>query len=286
MKLLEDMEDLGGSVHAAIHKMISDMFREDLDDEVIEEIVNNLGLSDLLALDRAYTEGDKETVRNIIGPLPQLEYSMGRQATSQASNRPKPSRVEKPQAKNKEAPAKDITQTNRNYNQGSANADTTKNVDSEDDPDQMMQDPEVEESMVGAPDYNPAAGGYNSTKFKKGDEDEMYEARGDDLNSSEVVRALELAAEDDPDEDMMFASGLQQLANHINQKYPDSVSISQIMNLLRHPDLQHLSNDDVKYALQGAGLMDMFEAEEVEEAEEETNIVDMVEWLKRRAGIA
>jgi hypothetical protein len=151
MKLLEDIKELGDDIHAAIHAMIAEMFREDLDEDVIDEIVNNLGLTDLLALDRAYTEGDQEAVRKIIGPLPQLEYSMGRQASSMASNRPKPGRVEKPQAKDKEAPANDVTQTNRNYNQGAANAVTTQNIDDE-DPDAVMQDPEepVEEAGPGA----------------------------------------------------------------------------------------------------------------------------------------
>jgi hypothetical protein len=90
MKLFEDMKELGGTVHDAIQHMVKNMFREELDDEQIVEIIDKLSLSDILALDSAYSEGDKETVQNILGPLPQLEYNMGggRQASSNASSRP------------------------------------------------------------------------------------------------------------------------------------------------------------------------------------------------------
>jgi hypothetical protein len=90
MKLFEDMKELGGTVHDAIQHMVKKMFREELDDEQIVEIIDKLSLSDILALDTAYSAGDKETVQHILGPLPQLEYNMGgsRQASSQASTRP------------------------------------------------------------------------------------------------------------------------------------------------------------------------------------------------------
>lgn len=147
MKLFEEME--GGSIKDAIQKMVNDMFREELDDDQIEEIVNDLSLSDLLALDKAYTDGDKETVSRILGPLPQLEYSMGvnRQPTSAASNRPAPGRAQQGQQQKKEPGTQNTVQTIRNYSSGAQNAVTTQNIDNEDDPDQVMQDPEpIEES--------------------------------------------------------------------------------------------------------------------------------------------
>jgi hypothetical protein len=240
MKLLEDIKELGDDIHAAIHAMIAEMFREDLDEDVIDEIVNNLGLTDLLALDRAYTEGDQEAVRKIIGPLPQLEYSMGRQASSMASNRPKPGRVEKPQAKDKEAPANDVTQTNRNYNQGAANAVTTQNIDDE-DPDAVMQDPEepVEEAGVGAPDYNPARGGYG---------DNTGEGDSALRNLADKYQAI-MAGMDDGDENEV---------------------------------LDMMQDVAARYGLD----MDDYLENPYESVEEETNVVDIVEWLKRRAGIA
>ena len=89
MKLTEDMEELGGTIHDAIQKMVNVMFREELDDDQITEIVRSLSLSDVLSLDAAYTKNDKAAVQQILGPLPQLEYNMGGGgATSSASARP------------------------------------------------------------------------------------------------------------------------------------------------------------------------------------------------------
>jgi hypothetical protein len=151
MKLLEDMQDMGGSIHAAIQKMINDMFHEELDDDVIDDIVSNLSLSDLLALDKAYTNGDKETVRDVIGPLPQLEYSMGvsrpqptfTKPTSAASARPAPNAAAGQQKKTG-AGTVNTVQTNRNYNSGAQNAVTTQKIDTQnpDDPNAPPQDDE------------------------------------------------------------------------------------------------------------------------------------------------
>jgi HAMP domain-containing protein len=327
MKLLEDIKELGDDIHAAIHAMIAEMFREDLDEDVIDEIVSNLGLTDLLALDRAYTEGDQEAVRKIIGPLPQLEYSMGRQASSMASNRPKPGRVEKPQAKDKEAPANDVTQTNRNYNQGAANAVTTQNIDDE-DPDAVMQDPQepIEESV-------------------------------ESWSKKEVVSKLRNASENymgDESNEVRVAFGI--LADYVKRHMDNPISMLDIRDaflgdLDGHPDLRFIDSRDVEKVLQNpvptkeasvgapdynparggygdntgegesalrnladkyqaimAGMddgdenevldmmqdvaarygldMDDYLENPYESVEEETNVVDMVEWLKRRAGIA
>jgi hypothetical protein len=90
-KLFEEMEDRKESINDAIKRIIEEMFNEELTDDDVEQITSSLGLSDVIALDTAYTQGDEEKVRNIIGPLPQLEYSMGgRHARSAAAARPAP----------------------------------------------------------------------------------------------------------------------------------------------------------------------------------------------------
>ena len=120
---------------------------------------------------------------------------------------------------------------------------------------------------AGAPDYNPSRGGYGSDP-------------SEEFNSDEVRRALETAASEEED-----LHGLQLVAHRINQSYPDSVTIADIMDMLNEPELRSVRKDDVEYALQAAGIMDMMESTE-EQVEETVNVVEMTEWLKRRAGIA
>lgn len=149
MKLFEDMQETGGSIRDVIQTIVNDMFKEELDDDIIDEIVNNLSLSDMIALDTAYSDGNKEAVGDIIGPVTEYNMGGGRQATSTAAERPAPGRRDAPAA-NKKPGTQNTTQTNRNYSGGVQNGVTTQNVDSEDDPEQVMQDPEapVEESMT------------------------------------------------------------------------------------------------------------------------------------------
>jgi hypothetical protein len=120
MKLFEDMKELGGTIHGAIQQMVKNMFRAELDEEQIVEIIDKLSLSDILALDTAYSAGNKEAVQNILGPLPQLEYNMGggRQASSQASSRPATAGATK-KAAAAAAPAK--TSTSSTYSGGNQN---------------------------------------------------------------------------------------------------------------------------------------------------------------------
>ena len=564
MKLFEDMKELGGTINDVIQKMINDMFREELDDDEIMELVSKLSLSDLLALDDAYSNGDKEKVQDILGPLPQMEYSMGGSATSAASTRPAARTAAAPQAKKQNT----TTQSTSNYSGGVQNGVSTTNIDDEtpNDPNAVMQDDEpveesddstpegwaiigidrygnekrlaveephkkqhaeeviakslmgmkagtsrggllqgyvdariepyyeepieesdymkrrkdsedqisgkkkpkpapkptaktdymkrrgveegrpgdlsgyaanmkkqaekrkkkpkdpwksdeplssekqrawdkaakadtmesgvmdfVDQQMMtkqniidaiyrktddqlskdfdlyvtqgkrggivsrrklefirselekemtrrgisntveeGAPDYNPSRGGnddfdlqqlaqeYQATMAGMGHRnsddiiDDMYaiadEDTVDDLlafgieeagapdynpsrggygsdpseefNSDEVRRALETAASEEED-----LHGLQLVAHRINQSYPDSVTIADIMDMLNEPELRSVRKDDVEYALQAAGIMDMMESTE-EQVEETVNVVEMTEWLKRRAGIA
>lgn len=412
MKLFEDMAEMGATINEIVQKIINDVYREELDDDQINEIVQGLSLSDMLELDRAYTDNDQEAIRSIIGPLPQMEYSMGsgRQATSAASSRPAP-RTAGGQQASKKPGTQNTTQTNRNYSGGVQNGVSTTNVDNEDDPDQVVQDgepieedsaidspphfsslkvisdwkpaakpqgsgqmtaimqstltgdeyelnwlpedpdwiswaevvfsrngkpmygnsgndsiedfesilvqdededdwdeeedDEFEESYVGAPDRSPARGGrsdehdlqqlaqeYQAAMAGMGRRDEqdiiddMYAIADPDtvddilngvgvdtprfeetavtentadLNSEEVIRALLQAADDE------HIAGLERLATRINQSFPDSVTVSDIMNMLNEPQLRGLRRDDVEYALHASGLMDVMEDTPVEE---------------------
>lgn len=396
MKLFEDMKEMGGTIHDAIQKMVNEMFREELDDDQIDEIVNRLSLSDLLELDSAYTDGDKERVQDILGPLPQLEYSMGtnRHPTSNAANRPAP-RAAQGQQPQKKPGTQNTVNTNRNYNAGAQNAVTTQNVDNE-DPDAMVQDEEpVEEGvddnhykkffarvaremgkLLGAKgrlknyrdtevkriitmqigdrevevyqtwaadgsknkpvtyvdlgDYGEVKLGRFSIEWRKPqnyasdlvrsinkymderDYDADWDAEADaananlmykdesveglseansgsfndeQFNSHEVIRALEGIASDEEDEDPQMAAGLQMLANRINQSYPDSVRIDQIMDMLNEPQLRSLRKDDVTYALQAAGIMDFMETSVNESIPNAFHIGDEVIDDQGRTGV-
>lgn len=143
MKLFEDMEKMGGSVHGAIQNMMNDIYQDDFDDDDLKAIIDELSLSDLLALDNAYSSGDEEAVKAIIDPDMQLEYSMGtgRQAASAAAERPAPAGAAGKAAAKKPG-AQATTQTTRNYSGGVQNGVSTTNVDNENNPDEIVQDPE------------------------------------------------------------------------------------------------------------------------------------------------
>lgn len=138
MKLLEAAKELDGSIQNAIQQMVNDMFQEELDDDVIDDIVNNLSLTDVLELDKAYANGDEEKVRELLGPLPQLEYAVqqGRQPASAASNRPAPARREQPAPAASQTTNNNVTQKDSPYSTGAQNAVTTTRVDNVDGDDE------------------------------------------------------------------------------------------------------------------------------------------------------
>lgn len=252
MKLLESIEELEGSIDAAIQRMVAEIFGEDLDDDAIEEIVNNLSLSDLLELDRAYTEQDHEAIRDIIGPLPTMEYSMGRQATSQASNRPAPGRIEKPETPAKDDAPKNTIQTNRNYNSGSQNAVTTQKVDQTDpnDPDAQMQDDKPIQETDNYSEFYSVSHvlGLLHTWNEKGKIDSNV------LNQlKQMTRAMSQNGEVQADA----------LLAKLDQKGFDSNKFKQ--------GLDHFANKKGYKATYSI--------------EESHNVVDMITWLKKRAGI-
>lgn len=153
MKLFEDLAKMGGTIRDAVQKIIKDVYKQEPDDSKLDEIVNSLSLSDLLELDRAYTAKDAERIKSVLGPMPQMEYSMGggRQATSQASNRPAPTQPQGQKAK-VEPGTQNTVQTNRNYSSGAQNAVTSKKVDvnnpgNPNDPNASQLDPNTGEPI-------------------------------------------------------------------------------------------------------------------------------------------
>lgn len=242
MKLLENIEELGNSMHDAIRNLADEMFGRELSSEEVGDIVSNLKLSDILVLDTAYTQGDKDKVAKIFG-FELNEYSMGRSATSAASERPKPGRREAPQAAAKEPAAKNTTQTNRNYSGGAQNAVTTKNIDSEDNPDAVMQDPEsIEETGL---DYNPARGGYNNNPTERVD-----------------------------------GELLDQLTDYAEEQLDKIVGYVAL-------DWWEIQDDLADVGVQDEEDVDKWVADIAKNHNEskDKNVIDMVEWLQRKAGI-
>jgi hypothetical protein len=108
------------------------------------------------------------------------------------------------------------------------------------DVEDYLQNPvPTKEASVGAPDYNPARGGYG---------DNTGEGESALRNLADKYQAI-MAGMDDGDENEV---------------------------------LDMMQDVAARYGLD----MDDYLENPYESVEEETNIVDMVEWLKRRAGIA
>lgn len=143
MKLLENISELGDSVHDAIAAMIKEMFNEALEEAEIAEIVNSLKLSDILMLDQAYTNNDKEAVSKILGnDLVEYSIGQGRQTTSSAAERPQVTKRTTPSA----APTDNNKSNSSNYSGGVQSGVTTQHTDNADNttPD-VSDDEEIEE---------------------------------------------------------------------------------------------------------------------------------------------
>jgi len=155
MKLFENVEGFDGSITDAIIKIAEEMFDQDLSETQASEIVGELKLSDILLLDAAYDNDDKETVAKLLGlEVDKLdEYSMGSQSTSAASNRPAPGRRDAPETSGTDNNgSSSSTKTNRTYSGNNRPAVTTNNIvgDSDDEAssDEVMQDDTVNETNV------------------------------------------------------------------------------------------------------------------------------------------
>ena len=131
MKLFEDLPGKG-TIQDAIKNMVNKLFNVELDDDKVDKMSHNISLSDLLALDTAYSNDDVKSVQDILGPLPQLEYNMGasNQTTSAASSRPTPARrnatnVQQPNNNNSSS-------SNQKYSSGVQNGVTSVHLPKDD----------------------------------------------------------------------------------------------------------------------------------------------------------
>jgi len=66
MKLFEGLKDYDDNMAEALKAMIADVMGMELDDEQARILVNNMGLSDVLALDSALEKDDSDTIQTLI----------------------------------------------------------------------------------------------------------------------------------------------------------------------------------------------------------------------------
>ncbi len=66
MRLLEKLKDYDDNIAVALRAMVSDVMGMELDDEQARTIVNNMGLSDVLAIDSALEKSDSDTIQTLI----------------------------------------------------------------------------------------------------------------------------------------------------------------------------------------------------------------------------
>ena len=66
MRLLEKLKDYDDNIAVALKAMVSDVMGMELDDEQARIIVNNMGLSDVLAIDSALEKDDSDTIQTLI----------------------------------------------------------------------------------------------------------------------------------------------------------------------------------------------------------------------------
>lgn len=92
MKLTENLEKYGHSMHLALKAILKDLFDISISDQEARRVVDKLSLSDVLHLDSALQNQDEELVRSILGDTVQLEYSLPGRASisSVASTRQSP----------------------------------------------------------------------------------------------------------------------------------------------------------------------------------------------------
>ena len=313
MKLFEDLSELGGTIRDAVQKIIKDVYKQELGDSELDEIVNNLSLSDLLELDRAYTTQDVEKIKGVIGPLAQMEYSMGggRQATSQASNRPAPRQPQGQQSK-VEPGTQNTVQTNRNYSSGAQNAVTTKKLDVNDPNAQM--DPTEEEPIKESDDAERLAHHKRNLKAARA-ELRAAKTASEKAHLQQQIQRLEKRIaniENNPIEEeapspiepsaVKSKSAPEQRQPSTKTTAPDQEQAQTIKTKAPRPErpteepaqAPAEQSDGHPEATDTASVSDVSfypdeqpqvaTPEEDGRPAEEIKVVDMVKWLKRRAG--
>lgn len=66
MKLTESLKDYDSNMALAIQAMIEDQLGMEVSEVEAREMVNNMGLSDVLGLDQALDKNDTDAVRDIV----------------------------------------------------------------------------------------------------------------------------------------------------------------------------------------------------------------------------
>mgnify|MGYP000878450175 CR=1 FL=1 len=73
MKLLEGLKDYDNNMATAIKAMVTDQLGLELSDEEVRVLVNNLGLSDILAIDTALENEDLDALNDILSAHIELD---------------------------------------------------------------------------------------------------------------------------------------------------------------------------------------------------------------------
>lgn len=66
MRLLEKLKDYDDNLAVALKAMVLDVMGMELDDDQSRVLVNNMGLSDVLAIDSALEKSDSDTIQTLI----------------------------------------------------------------------------------------------------------------------------------------------------------------------------------------------------------------------------
>jgi len=76
MKLTENLDKYGHSMHLALQSIVKELFDIDMTTAEAQAVVNKMSLSDVLQLDTALENNDEAAVRRILDMEIQLEYSL------------------------------------------------------------------------------------------------------------------------------------------------------------------------------------------------------------------
>lgn len=94
MKLFEKLEEYDDSIASALHAILKSEYDITIPEKTLQSAILRMGLSDILSLDVALEQNDKDTVTSIIYRYLPNEYAIpGRTSvTSTASNRSEPAK--------------------------------------------------------------------------------------------------------------------------------------------------------------------------------------------------
>lgn len=143
MKLFETAKENNTDIAEAISKLLQDYFSIEISAEEIRDKSENMSLSDILELDTAITNKDKQRIEELLKSELQLEYKMPNsgQKVSDASNNPKPSKAQVPQ---KDTQNTDQDEENNNDNSSGSTKGTLSPNEYQDEKDIQSAKDEIE----------------------------------------------------------------------------------------------------------------------------------------------